>query len=424
MLVGGRFLIESIIDRKDTLLILGAGSDQTYPIKIAQDEGLRVLAVDSNPNAQGFAFADEVSNVSNRDIDGLKILCDESSKRGYPIKGVLVMGTDIPHIAAELAIHLNIPGPSVDTGKWTTNKFHMKEKLTQANVAVPWYALVDSYDSLLKLMQEHGGDKFIIKPTDRSGARGVFIIYPNDKNLKILFNESKEESDIGEVLIEEFIEGAQISTETIMWKGKGHTPGFVDRNYEMLDRFAPSVIENGGNHPSKFTGNKRVDIEKLVEKAAQALGIVNGVAKGDVVISKDGLPMIIEMAARLSGGDFSESLIPLGCGVNIVEAAIKISLGNAPDIEKLSDQWETSVANRYFFSTPGTLKAIHGLAEVKNIPWVKKFEVWVQPGDEIKQIKFHGERLGVFIVVGENHEEIQKRVQTIYELVKFDIESN
>jgi biotin carboxylase len=409
---------------KKTLLVLGAGIDQTYPIIVAQQSGLRVLAADSNPNAQGFSIADEVANVSNRDVDGLKALCDESARWGNSIEGILVMGTDIPDVAAELAIHLNIPGPSVDTGKWTTNKFHMKEKLSQAGVAVPWYALVDDFESLQVLMKQQGGDKFIIKPVDRSGARGVFVIYPNDENLESLYKEAKEESDIGDVLIEEYIEGEQISTESIMWEGSAYTPGFVDRNYEMLDRFAPRIIENGGTHPSKYTGKERTDIEQLVEKAALALGIVNGVAKGDVVITKDGLPMIIEMAARLSGGDFSESLIPLGCGVNIVEAAIKISLGNAPDIEKLSDQWETSVANRYFFSTPGTLKAIHGLAEVKNIPWVKKFEVWVQPGDEIKQIKFHGERLGVFIVVGENHEEIQKRVQTIYELVKFDIESN
>ena len=415
-------LINAIYDKADTLLILGAGSDQTYPIKIAQNEGLRVLAVDSNPEAQGFAFADEVSNVSNRDIDGLKMLCDDSLMRGYPVKGVLVMGTDIPHIAAELAIHLNIPGPSIDTGNWTTNKFQMKEKLTQAGVAVPWYALVENFDSLLKLMEEHGGDKFIIKPTDRSGARGVFIIYPNDENLESLFNESKKESDIGEVIIEEFIEGEQISTETIMWKGSAFTPGFVDRNYEMLDRFAPSVIENGGNHPSKFREKKRSDIENLVKNAAIALGIVSGVAKGDVVIKNDGTPMIIEMASRLSGGDFSESLIPLGCGVNIVKAAIQISLGKQPDLNELSDKWEKCIANRYFFSLPGKLKAIHGLEDIENIPWIEKFQISVQPGDEIKQIKFHGGRLGVFIVTGNSREEVDARVRTVYELVKFDVE--
>jgi len=409
-------------NKADTLLILGAGSDQTYPIKIAQGEGLRVLAVDSNPDAQGFAFADEVSNVSNRDIDGLKLLCDESLERGYPVKGVLVMGTDIPHIAAELSIHLGIPGPSRDTGNWTTNKFQMKEKLSQAGVAVPWYALAENYHSLLRLMHDHGGEKFIIKPTDRSGARGVFVVYRNDENLESLFNESKNESDIGEVLVEEFIEGAQISTETIMWKGDAHTPGFVDRNYEMLDRFAPSVIENGGNHPSKFKGKQRSEIESLVKNAAIALGIETGVAKGDVVIKNDGCPMIIEMAARLSGGDFSESLIPIGCGVNIVKSAVEISVGRQPDLDKLTDQWEKHVANRYFFSSPGKLKAIHGLEDINNIPWIEKFEIWVTPGDEIKRIKFHGGRLGVFIVTGDSSEEVEERIRTVYEIVRFDVE--
>jgi len=130
------------------------------------------------------------------------------------------------------------------------------------------------------------------------------------------------------------------------------------------------------------------------------------------------------MAARLSGGDFSESLIPLGCGVNIVNAAIQVALGNSPDLDKLTDQWEVSVANRYFFGEPGTLKSVHGLEEVEKFPWVKKFEIWVHPGDEIKQIKFHAGRLGVFIVVGNNHKELQDRIKIIYDLVEFKIESN
>jgi len=404
-----------------TLLILGAGIDQNYPIKIAKAEGLRVLAADSNPNAPGFKFADEAAVVSNRDVAALKKLCDESAGRGFPIVGVLVMGTDIPQVAAELALHLNIAGPSVDTGVWTTNKFLMKEKLRQAGVAVPWYALADSFATLQHLMQEHGGRKFVIKPTDRSGARGVFVVHTDDADLKALYDEAKAEAYGGEVIVEEFIEGDQISTESILWQGKAYTPGFVDRNYEMLERFAPSVIENGGNHPSKVTGSLKDTINKLVERAAAALGIENGVAKGDVVIANDGTPMIIEMAARLSGGDFSESLIPLGCGVNIVKTAIQIATGREPDVAELSDKWEKAVANRYFFGSPGKVVAIDGLEKARELPWVRKLEVYVQPGDIIGQIKFHAGRLGVFTVVADSRDEVQERVHTIYDLIRFEI---
>ena len=410
-----------ILANLPTLLILGAGIDQSYAIRTAKGEGLRVLAADSNPDAPGFKFVDEAAAVSNRDIAGLKSLCDASAERGFPVVGVLVMGTDIPHVAAELALYLNIPGPSVQTGTWTTNKFLMKERLAQAGVAVPWYAKANSFEHLQHLMRIHGGHKFVIKPTDRSGARGVFVVRADDADSEALYDEALAEAYGGEVIVEEFIEGDQISTESIVWRGKAYTPGFVDRNYEMLERFAPNVIENGGIHPSKVIGPLKDAVKDLVERAAVALGIEDGVAKGDIVIAKDGEPMIIEMAARLSGGDFSESLIPLGCGVNIVKAAIQIAIGRAPDVTDLSDKWETAVANRYFFGSPGKLVAIHGLEQARALPWVRKLEVYVQPGDVIGQIKFHAGRLGVFTVVADSRDEVQDRVRAIYELIRFEI---
>ncbi len=408
---------------RPTLLILGAGIDQSYPIRMAREEGLRVLAADMNPNAPSFALADEAAVVSNRDIEALKQLCDDSARKGHPVAGVLVMGADIPHVAAELALHLGVPGPSVDTGRWTTDKFLMKQQLSRAGVAVPWYAKVESAAHLRQLMRQHGGEKFVIKPTDRSGARGVLLVDASSSDSDAMYDEAKAEAYGGEVQVEEYIEGDQISTESILWAGKAYSPGFVDRNYEMLARFAPHFIENGGIHPSKIQGQQRTAIEDLVERAALALGIQNGVAKGDVVITGDGTPMIIEMAARLSGGDFSESLIPLGCGVNIVKAAIRIAVGRTPDLSDLTDQWERAVANRYFFGEPGILKAIHGATEARALPWVRKLDVYVKPGDTIGQIKFHAGRLGVFIVEAENREQLSERIRYVYDLVQFEITS-
>ena len=407
---------------RSTLLILGAGIDQSYPMRIGREEGLRILTVDMNPNAPSFALADETAVVSNRDVVALKKLCDDSARRGFPVCGVLVMGADIPHIAAELAEHLGVWGPTMDTGRWATDKFLMKERLSSAGVAVPWYAKVDSAAHLRQLMRDHGGEDFVIKPTDSSGSRGVFLIHAGASNIDILFAEAKAESLSGSVQVEEYIPGQQISTESILWRGKAYTPGFVDRNYEMMTRFNPHFIENGGVHPSSIQGIHRQEIECLVERAALALGIETGVAKGDVVIARNGKPMIIEMAARLSGGDFSESLIPIGCGVNIVKAAIQIAMGREPHLPNLADKWELAVANRYFFGEPGTLMSISGLEEARNLPWVKKIDIYVKPGSKIGPIKCHADRLGVFIVEASDRAQLEERICHIYDLVKFDID--
>ena len=87
----------------------------------------------------------------------------------------------------------------------------------------------------------------------------------------------------------------------------------------------------------------------LVEKCAKSLGIINGPAKGDVVICPKRGPMIIEMAARLSGGDFCESLVPLSSGVNYVPLVIQQAISDKIDYKYMKTFKNKVVANRYFF---------------------------------------------------------------------------
>ena len=218
-------------------------------------------------------------------------------------------------------------------------------------------------------------------------------------------------------MVEEYLDGLQISTESIMHKGKAYTPGFADRNYEMLEIYAPNIIENGGWVPSIVTLEQRTAVEILVEQAALALGVTEGVVKGDVVLTDRG-PVMIEMAARLSGGDFCESLIPIGCGVNIVEAAINVAIGHQPDLGKLRPQWNRGVVNRYFFPEPGRLVSIEGVDEVIHKEWIKKLEFWYKPGDIVPKVKSHADRFGVFLATGDTRQKAVERARWVYKTIK------
>ena len=154
-----------------------------------------------------------------------------------------------------------------------------------------------------------------------------------------------------------------------------------------------------------------------MEAAALALGITDGVVKGDVVLTEGG-PVMIEMAARLSGGDFSESLIPLGCGVNVVEAAINLAIGRQPDLNKLQSKWQRGVVNRYFFPPPGRLVTIEGVDKVKTRPWLKKLEFWYEPGDIVPTVGSHADRFGVFIATGDSRQEAEERGEWVYRNIK------
>jgi biotin carboxylase len=185
----------------------------------------------------------------------------------------------------------------------------------------------------------------------------------------------------------------------------------------MIEVLRPNIIENGGWVPSSATPEERASVEALVERGALALGVTDGVVKGDVVLAERG-PVMIEMAVRLSGGDFSESLIPLGCGVNIVEEAINIAIGRKPDLEKLKPRWTKAVVNRYFFPAPGRLVRIEGAEAVREKPWVEKLEFNYGPGEVVPQVRSHADRFGVFIVTGEDRHEVEERAAWVYGTVK------
>ena len=255
---------------------------------------------------------------------------------------------------------------------------------------------------------------------DRSGSRGVFKL-DGTRNINRLFHESKSESFSGQVMVEKYLKGLQISTETILYDDEAETPGFADRNYELLDRFAPRIIENGGTVPSSLSLDVQEEVKESVTRSARALGVKRGVTKGDVVMTDDG-PYMIEMAVRLSGGDFSESLIPLGCGVNIVKSVIQIVLGEKPDFRELKPKFNRGVMNRYLFPDEGTFRSVGNREIIENKKWLKKLEFFYQIGDKYKDPTSHADRFGVFIVVGENAEEAHKHSKWVYEKLIINME--
>jgi biotin carboxylase len=398
-----------------TLAVLGAGADQAFLIRTAREMGLRTLAFDMNPDAPGFQHADDYAAISTRDVPGL---CGFLDTYAEPVAGVITMGSDIPEVVAAVATHLDLPGISAETARISTDKFAMKQRFREMGIPIPWFSEISSGAELEQIFAERGSG-LVIKPVDRSGARGVFVL-SGDSDLGDLFEKAREFSYSDRVMVEEYLPGPQISTETLMYQGQGTTPGFVDRNYEHLGRFAPHVIENGGWLPSHLDAAARAEVEQLVEAASLALGVTDGVTKGDVVITPDG-PKMIEMAARLSGGDFSESLVPLGTGVNYVRTAIQIALGDVPDMAALVPTHQQAVANPYFFPEAGELLSIEGVDEVRSKNWVKKLEFWYQPGDQVPEPISHAHRFGVFVVVAPDRAELEKRVSWVYETIKIEI---
>jgi len=390
-----------------TLFIIGGGVETIPGVHLAKKMGLYVVVSDMNPKAPCFAVADDHIIASTYDIGATIKAAQKYHRTIRPINGAICIGSDIPLTVASVANALNLPGISLKAARLSMDKITMKHKFKKDNIPIPWFSIVESIDHLQRIVKTQGYP-LVLKPVDSRGARGVLRL-TRDVNLEFAYLLSKKYSSTGRVMVERFLSGPQISTESIVLDGIVYTLGFADRNYEYLEHFAPHIIENGGELPSHLLPEEQKAICDLVQRAALSMGITDGIVKGDIVLN-NGNPYIIELAARLSGGYFCTHEIPLNIGVNFVAQAICLALGEKIKLTELTPKFNKGVAQRYFFPTPGRVIRITGVEKVKQRPEIALCEIRVVTGDIIKPIESHPERAGVVIATGENRKIALKNV--------------
>ena len=188
----------------------------------------------------------------------------------------------------------------------------------------------------------------------------------------------------------------------------------------MLETTKPAIIENGGTYPSNYFRFYNT-INKYINILAKKLNIKNGVIKGDIVINKDKV-YFIEIALRLSGGDFSESVIPLSSSFNIIQNTINLAFNKKIKQKDLRMNFnKTYFANRYFFAKKGHLSNIIGINKIKKKTWIKKILIFNKLGDKLAKTSNHSNRLGVFVLSAPTIETLNKRIKYVYDNIKFKI---
>ncbi|HEY1707372.1 MAG TPA: ATP-grasp domain-containing protein [Rhizomicrobium sp.] len=363
-----------------SILIVSGGIEAADAAKRAKEMGLTVVVSDRDPEAPGFAFADSCIIADVYGAAETAAAAERYNRKVRRIDGVICVAADAPLTVAAVAERLGLPGISTATAELASDKLKMKERFAARGVPVPWFAEIETPQALQRVAIERGAD-LVIKPADSRGSRGVQRV-AQVQDLTKAFMLARSHSPTERVLVEQYLEGPQVSTESIVVNGRCFTPGFSDRNYEYLDRYAPFFIENGGDLPSHLSAEIQAKVKDVVARAAAALGVTNGTVKGDIVVH-NGEPYVIELAARLSGGFFCTREIPLNTGVDFIGAAIKVALGEPVAAEELEPKQFVPVIQRYAFPDPGQVVSVSGADEARRIPGVSEVVITAKPGDVI-----------------------------------------
>ena len=387
------------------ILILGASLLQLPAIRKAKELGYTVGVVDYDPKAPGIIYADAYFNVSTNDVDRVVEVATS-----FGADGVMTLATDMPVRSVAAACEaLGLPGLSFETAIKATDKGEMIKAFKEHSIAHPWFYICEKFEEVESLDIEY---PCIIKPTDSSGSRGV--VFVNSKGeLGNAFIYSKKQSRSGKVIIEEFLQGDEVSVEIIISSGIPHVLAVTDK----ITTGPPHFVEIGHSQPSRLPDDAVCMIKELAIEAVKAVGINDGAAHVEIMLTKNG-PVMIELGARLGGDFIATHLVPLSTGIDMVSAAIHKACGENVD---LNPRLSKGSCVRYFDADYGTIERIDGIKDAMEIPGVKEIILMKKKGDISSRIASSNDRVGVVIAQGDDALEAERACCKALEFIRISV---
>jgi biotin carboxylase len=400
-----------------TVLFVGAGRHQRRAIAQARTRELRVVAVDRNPDAPGLAEADVAEVVDFSDVDAVV----EVGRR-HAVDGVLTISADraVPVVAA-VAERLGLPGIGTDTAYVMTQKIAMRRVLADAGVPQPRFAAVrnihEGYAAL-----EHVGLPAVLKPADSGGQRGVFRLDSTD-DLERHLHAALAESPTDEAIVEEYVEALELNGLVVVRNGESIP-------LTLSDRLRPPGIGFGVGwihvYPATIFGDQLEEAERVAVHAVHALGLENGIAFPQLLATDDGRVLVIEVAARIPGGQMAD-LARHATGVDLVEVALRQALGEDVPDELVQPAFKQPLAIRFLTAAPGplptgTVTSIGNLEKVLAFPGVVQADLYLAEGETIRPVRLDGDRRGYVIAVADTNLEALERAEAAAKLVDVEVE--
>lgn len=395
------------------LFILGAGILQVPVIRRAREMGFFTVVVDGSCLAPGLVLADKsyVADILDKD-QMLKIAEDEK------VTGVIHPCSEVAmDVMGYINDRLELCGISEEMARKATNKALMRKAFADYGASGPRSVETFSEDEAWNFFSLYRKTA-ILKPSRNSGSRGIAKISSSieKREFSKAYNEALNQSRDRSVLLEDFITGPEFSIEGVIFNGRINILTITDK----VTTGAPHFVELGHSQPTLLPVKDQSVVLSSVVDGARALNLDNCAIHAEVKL-QDGVAYIMEIGARLGGDFITTDLTPLSTGVDMVAAAINISMGIEPDLKPKHTAQGACV--KYFTPGPGVVRAIEGdlseeVLKGKACGWLQQLEIYPKVGDRVNDICSSSDRSGHVITTGNDALEAIRRAELILGLVR------
>jgi len=369
------------------VLVIGAGFLQRYVIRRAKQLGYYTLAVDGNPNAVGFADADEYAAVN---IVDQQAVCAYAREKG--VDGVLTAATDYGVLAAAYtARELGLPGISYEAAQRIKNKYQVRKCLFEAKADDTGLAYEVSEDTDLAELGSKMAYPVMVKPCDGSGSRGASKV-EDQAGFAAACRDAMNNSLTRKATVEPFIVGTEYGVESYVENGQIHVLAVMQKWMTQ----PPYYAELGHAVPSGLPVALEEKVIGCVKTAIRALELRHGSVNMDILLTQKGSVHIIDIGARMGGNLIGSHIIPMGKGIDYIGNMIRGAVGDRCDFGVKSHA--NAVATRLLALTPGVVKDLPDMAAFASEDVVIEHHLSV--GDTINEYHTNLDGCGYVVCTG------------------------
>ena len=346
-------------------------------------------------------YVDQALLLDYGDIDRLLPLA-QALHEAYPFQAAVSLFELGLLPAARINEALGLGGESVATVELLLDKWRMRRHLAARGISPVASAVGRSAQDVREFVQAHGLP-IIVKPIRESGSLGVFCIRdPADVDVvaerfrslngHLAARDLSFAESFDEFLMEEFLDGPEISVETLTFDGRHVVVAVTDK-----ETGGPGFVEIGHSQPSGCSAETRREVTRLVTDFLDAVGLRNGPGHTEIKLTSRG-PRIVESHNRV-GGDRINELAEIAYGVDMERYALGARFGVVEPLTT-SPGPRGGAAVRFLTPEPGRVVEVTGVDAVHADPAFVDLQLEVEPGDEVPPLTWNEDKVGHVIARG------------------------
>ena len=382
---------------KRSVLIFGCGALQRSIICKARALGLLTVGIDPCAEAVARDAVDVFEVVGGRDFERTMAVA-----RRYAVSALVTAATDKPlEMMARAASALSLPFFSVETARWSTDKWQMKQRFLSGGVPCARGCLISCAEEARNL-----DFPIIIKPRDNSGSRGVCLCWNMD-DVEQAFAYARGFSHLEQILAEEVIEGKEYSMEGLHFDGRSEVLQFTEKQTTPF----PYNVELGHRQPARLCAEKKHALREMLERIGQCMGFEHCASHTEFKINEKGI-FIIESSPRTGGDYIVSDLTPLSTGVDMETQLLKIAFGEKPELSARPAERAAGVS---FFCFPeGRLSEVPSAFEaLAGSEGMVHWDFRLKAGDRVPFLTNSLDRYGEYILSAETRDALDERMDAI-----------